>query len=227
MENESVISRIKYLINEKGLTQNEFASRIEIDASNLSKHLNGRLPVNDALINRIVVNLGVSKTWLRDGSDLPFAKPTPADSIPLITIPENAMECSKGTPVYDIDVTAGSAPRSLMFADDSIIGAIDIPNIPENCKIVKVSGDSMQPVINNGDYIAIRYVSNQSLIFWGQIYVVLLDDYRMVKYLRRHSDDSMMILRSANPEYDDIEVPRKEVRDMMIVQSIIHIDSRI
>ena len=41
----------------------------------------------------------------------------------------------------------------------------------------------MQPVICNGDMVAIREVKNPNLIFWGQIYVVLLDDYRMVKYI--------------------------------------------
>ena len=98
--------------------------------------------------------------------------------------------------------------------------------VSSNCRIVKVSGDSMSPVIRNGDYIAVRELSNTRQIYWGQIYVVLLDDYRMVKYIRRHTDPQLVILRSENPNYDDIEVPRSDIRELMFVQNILHVDTR-
>ena len=102
-----------------------------------------------------------------------------------------------------------------------------MPAIHPDCCIVRVSGDSMSPVIGNGDLIAIREVRNPNLIFWGQIYVVLLDDYRMVKYVRRHPDASMVILRSENERYDDIEIPKSEIRDLFLVENIIRIDCRL
>ena len=61
MDNCEIIDRVKYIIREMGLTQGEFARRIGVDSSNMSKYLNGKLPLNDSLINRIVVNLGLSK----------------------------------------------------------------------------------------------------------------------------------------------------------------------
>ena len=71
---QQIVERIKYLMDELRYKQVEFAEKIDINASNLSKYLNGRLPISSALINRIVVNLGVSKQWLEEGTDLPFAK---------------------------------------------------------------------------------------------------------------------------------------------------------
>ncbi|MDD2961517.1 MAG: XRE family transcriptional regulator [Muribaculaceae bacterium] len=210
---EEIIQRIKYLISEKDITQNEFAGLVEINSSNLSKHLNGKLPINESLLNRLVVNLGVSKDWLKSGVGDPYLSTTLAP-------------ISKGTPVYDIDVTAGPLTRTRMFTSENMVGLIDIPSIPEDCRVVRVSGDSMCPIINNGDYIAIRELTNPQMIFWGQIYVILLDDYRMVKYVRKHDDPDLLILRSENNNYDDIEVPRRDVRDMMMVHSVIHIDSR-
>ena len=88
------------------------------------------------------------------------------------------------------------------------------------------TSDSMSPVIRNGDMIAVRELSNIKQIFWGQIYVVILDDYCMVKYVRRHSDPDKVILRSENPKYDDMEIERAEIRDMMFVQHILHVDTR-
>lgn len=227
MRNDSeIIERIKYLIAESGGRQAQFARKVDINASNLSKYLNGRLPVSDALINKIVVNLGVSKQWLENGDDLPFAK---QNTLPrTITIDEGAIvkREHRGTPVYDIDVTAGSLPRARLFADELIIGAIDLPDLSPDNRIVRVSGDSMQPVIHAGDMLAVRELSSLNTIIWGEIYVVTLDDYRMVKYLRRHPDPSMVILRSENPNYDDIDIARADIRDLMFVQHIIHIATR-
>ncbi|MCF0182370.1 MAG: LexA family transcriptional regulator [Muribaculaceae bacterium] len=223
MSDNDIINRIKYLMKELNYRQVDFARKIDVDTSNLSKYLNGRLPVSDALINRLVVNLGVSKQWLEDGTDLPFAK---SPTVTALTAP--AASPMQGTPVYDIDVTAGSMPRASMWADEHVVGWVNLPNVAhDGCRIVRVSGDSMSPVIQNGDYVAIRELSNQQYIFWGQIYVVILDDYRMLKYVRRNDNPALVTLRSANPDYDDMEIARADIRELMLVQHILHLDTRI
>ena len=176
--------------------------------------------------NKIVINLGVSKSWLKDGLDVPFPKYS-SGMVPELLIDESEMKSMKGTPVYDIDVTAGSLSRPMMFADEHIVGAVNMPNISQDCRIVRVSGDSMNPVICNGDFIAVRELTNMSQIFWGHIYVVVLDDYRMVKYLRKHPDQDKVILRSENPRYDDMEVYRSDIKELLVVQNILHIDTRL
>ncbi len=224
-ENE-IVGRIKYLIRNLNYRQNEFADKIGVNASNLSKYLNGRLPVSESLVNRIVVNMGVSKQWLESGTDLPFAKQPQAPQSLEVTS-EQLHTPSAGTPVYDIDVTAGTMPRTQMFADEQIVGSVNLPDVvSRDCRIVRVSGDSMSPVIRNGDYIAVRELTNTRQIFWGQIYVVMLDDYRMVKYVRRNADPEMVTLHSENVAYDDMEVARADIRDLMFVQAILHFDVR-
>lgn len=221
MDQQSVISRIRYLMSENGMKQNAFAARIGTDVSNFSKSLNGKLPISDALLNKIVVALGISKLWLAEGEGVPYSKPTAPDALTVNHLSEGG-----AIPIYDIDVTAGGLSREMMFADDRVVGHVSVPGINRNCKIVKVSGDSMQPVISNGDYIAVQEVTDSSIIYWGQIYVVLLDDYRMVKYLRRNADSTMVTLRSANPAYDDIDLPRSAIRSLFFVHHILHIDTR-
>ena len=227
-QNETIVDRIRYLIEQSRLSQAQFARRIGIDPSNLSKHLSGRLTVSEALINRIVVDFGVSKQWLRDGTDVPFAKEPHATEIAvdtpvkiLTTTPQR-----QGAPVYDIDVTAGCTELSRMFTQDRIIGVIDLPQLNPNGCYVRVSGDSMDPVVKNGGLIGIRPITDRRNIFWGQIYVIVMEDYRMVKYLRRHSDSDKVILHSANPEYDDMEVSRKDIIGLYLVESILNYDIR-
>jgi len=228
MTNEDITQRIKLLIQEKGLSQAEFSKQIRIDASNFSKHMSGKLPVNDSLLNKIVVNMGISKEWLVSGLG-PQSYAESMNLIKTLSVAPDAIHNSQqqGAKVYDIDVTAGPLSRERMFSSDYVIGSIDIPYVRPDSHIVKVSGDSMKPVLCDGDYIAIREIKNTGIIFWGHIYVILLDDYRMVKYIRKHNDPKWIILRSENTEYDDIEIPKNEIRDLFIVENIIRIDSRL
>ncbi len=226
---DAAINRIKLLMSSMGLKQVAFAERIGVDASNFSKHLNGKLPLSENLYNKIVVAVGVSKEWLVSGEGEMWTTPSTGNRLPTITVPAGIITTSLagGAKVYDLDVTAGGVTRERMFAEEQVVGSINMPAIHPDCCVVRVSGDSMSPVIGNGDLIAIREVRNPNLIFWGQIYVVLLDDYRMVKYVRRHSDPAMVILRSENTRYDDIEIPKSEIRDLFLVENIIRIDCRV
>ncbi len=220
---EAVVERIRYLIRQSRMSQAQFARRLSIDPSNLSKHLSGRLPVTDVLLNRIVVDFGVSKQWLRDGTDLPFSKTagTVISSSVFDAVPSVADR--RGVPVYDIDVTAGTDELSSMFTVDRITGYISLPRISCGSLIVHVSGDSMKPDIIDGGFIAIRPVTEMSTILWGQIYVVVTDDFRRVKSLRRHpGDETKVILHSSNPDYDDVEINRSDIRSLFRVEAILN-----
>ncbi len=225
---ESIADRIRYLIRQSRMTQAQFAQFISVDPSNMSKHLSGKIPITDGLINKIVVDMGVSKKWLRDGEDVPFAKPCHGDEMSLPVSPASRIvdEARKGIPVYDIDVTAGHSELNRMFTSDRIMGYMDLPSLNPDSIIVRVSGDSMKPVIENGSFVAIRKVSDSGIIFWGQIYIIVTDDYRMVKYLRRHEDKDYVVLHSANPDYDDIDLPRKAINGLFLVETILNYDRR-
>ena len=219
----TIPDRLRHIMQLKHLSQRRLAQLLRIDPSNLSKVMNGKLPFTEGLINRIVVDLGISKSWLRDGTGLPYDKPSMARDIllpePLQAQPVSAIQ---GTPVYDIDVTAGCHSLSRLFGETNPVGVIDIPGISPDANIVKVRGDSMFPRISNGGYVAIRPIRDMRNIFWGQIYVVELDEFRMVKYLRRHSDPAWVILHSENSKYDDMEVLRSDIRALYLVEAIVN-----
>lgn len=220
---DNVLDRMRYLIGVSRLTQAQFAKRIGINPTNLSKYLSGKIPVTDALLNKIVVNSGVSNAWLRDGADVPFPKrdlPETIESPAPVKASDSGMR--QGVPVYDIDVTAGCLELSRMLTVDRITGYIDLPRLDPDCVIVRVNGDSMEPAIHNGGFISIRPIRNHRNIFWGRIYVVVMEDYRMVKYLRRNADPDLVTLHSANPAYDDMEVQRSDIQNLFLVEAIVH-----
>lgn len=218
---DTVIDRIKHLIQISRLTQNAFAHRLGIDPGNMSKHLTGKLPVTEGLLNRIVVEMGVSKKWLKEGLDVPFPKPIHATEIASGHTAIQYRNITGGTPIYDIDATAGFGELSRMFTEDKIVGMLSLPQVPQNCRIVRVSGDSMEPKISDGSYVAIRELTGIRNIFWGQIYVVVMEDYRMVKVIRRHRDPRKVILHSLNDQYDDMEIERIDIQALYLVEAII------
>lgn len=222
---EAIVARIRYLITKMGLRQGSFAARIGIDPGNFSKTLTGVSPVTAGLVNRIVADIGVSKSWLTEGRGLPFDIVPRTETIEL-DVPV-AIGQQRGVPVYDIDVTAGMQELSMMLTDDRIIGHLDLPQLRKDATVVRVSGDSMTPVIKDGAFVAIHPINDTRYIYWGQIYVIVMEDYRMVKYLRRHpSDPGTVILHSANPDYDDMEVSRTDLRRLFYVDAILNYELR-
>lgn len=221
MENQEIISRLRHIMQLRHLTQRRLADILRLDPSNLSKVMNGKLPFTEGLINRLVVDLGISKGWLKNGEGLPFGKPSEARDL---TVAEELLpqHVGEGTPVYDLDVTAGCRSLASLFGEINPVGRVFMPGIPDNCFLLKVRGDSMSPRIQPGGYVALRHVADMRNIFWGQIYVVELDELRLVKFVRRHPDASKIILHSDNPEYDDMEVDRSDVRSMYIVEAILN-----
>lgn len=222
---DTVIDRIHYIMRINNMSQARFARHIGIDPSNLSKALTGKVPVSESLINRIVIDAGVSKKWLRDGEDAPYSKPLFAEEI-IIDNPLVPAVSSEGTPVYDIDVTAGCHDLESLFSEQRPIGTVALPGLKHRQIIVNVSGDSMAPTICDGGYVAIRPINDMKNIFWGQIYVVGLEEYRMVKFVRKHADKSMVILHSDNPAYDDMEVERRDIKSLYLVENILNYQRR-
>lgn len=133
------------------------------------------------------------------------------------------------TPVYDIDATCGTQYRDIIFTEDTIIGHVSLPGISKDSCIVRANGDSMEPQIHDGNMVVIREIKSWQDIFYGQMYLILLDEYRMIKYIRRYEPDeeNYIILRSENPKYDDIKLHKDKIRKLFIVENILAIKTQL
>lgn len=87
----------------------------------------------------------------------------------------------------------------------------------------------MEPCIFDGNMVVIREIHNLEDIFYGQMYLILLDEYRMIKYIRRYEPDeeNYIILRSENPKYDDIKLHKGKIRKMFIVENILSVKTQL
>lgn len=169
-----------------------------------------------------------SRIWLLTGEGEMLNKPEDNNAIP-ISISDIKEDDYRGTLVYDIDATCGTDCRDIDFTVDHVIGSINLPGINKNSKIVRANGDSMEPKIYDGNLVVVREILSWSDIFYGQAYLILLDEYRMIKYIRRYEPDeeNYIILRSENAKYDDIKLHRSKIRKLFIVENILSIKNQL
>ena len=145
----------------------------------------------------------------------------------IIEISESAISETKrkGALIYDIDATCGLSGRDIEFTDEKVIGSIDAPEINPDSKIIFATGDSMLPLIASGDRIVIRKIESWDYFNYGQVYLIITNEYRLIKRVRRHPKDAekLILLRSENPDYDDIDLPKREIIHLFIVENILSI----
>ena len=212
MEQEERLNELRRYLTNLGLTQEEIAKRFGVTKQAINSLLTGRKPFGKQNAIRWSKEFGLNAAWLLTGEG-EMKKQSTKEVVDMV---------EHGTPVYDIDATCGDRSRPIMFADEHIIGHVNLPNVSPTAAIIRANGDSMEPHIHDGDWIAVREVANFNVIYYGQVYLVITNEYRLLKYIRRDEDEkNYIILRSDNKEYDDIRLPKAEIRHLFIVENIL------
>lgn len=126
------------------------------------------------------------------------------------------------------DTAAAGFNVGMPVNDLSSTAIPEFPFAPDFDFYIKVSGQSMEPVLLDGDILACRIVSDRANIPYGHICVICSNDAFLVKYLLPSDDDNSdypdsetITLRSANPDYPDITLPCTEVFRIALVVGLI------
>ncbi len=216
-EFKNLINRIKY---EYSLNQSQIADRLGVKKTYLSDMINGRVPYNETMnkkINDVFPLPPMNKVHIQK-----------EDTLEISTSDIKEGDYS-GTLVYYMDETCGTYGRDIYFTQEDIIGSVNLPGINKESKIIRANGDSMEPKVYDGNMVVIREIHNWDDIFYGQMYLILLDEYRMIKYIRRYEQDetNYIILRSENPLYDDIKLHKNKIRKLFVVENVLSVKTQL
>lgn len=166
--------------------------------------------------------LGVSVTWLTTGMGDPHSStviPSPQTIDPalidnLVSIPEYEVRCgagSSGAPTFEEATEAKPAfYRQDWFTEHGIL--------PQNCKRLKVHGDSMVPILYDKDTILCDCTPRA--IVSGKIYAFCYGDEVRVKRLFTRLDGSILV-RSENPALADEEIPASDLDSFYLIGRVI------
>jgi phage repressor protein C with HTH and peptisase S24 domain len=207
---------LKKYQQENRLTTQEIADKLDISSSLLYKLYNGeRIPQDD-----VVKKIGdlIEKDNPHANNDLQEEKAVyKYKSV-------EAIEKSGKVPYYDIDVTAGNVQ---LFQDNTQMPT-DYYTVPKEIQDVdfcfKVRGDSMYDKILPGAIVFVKQIMDISIIEFGQVFIIITEEQRMVKYVRRHPTrpDDMVVLRSHNNNYDDIDLPKEKITNLLLVKGYLN-----
>ena len=221
------IERFDKYMEYKELNDNKVTKQLSLSVGTLGKSRKLGRDLSNKVIEQILnFYTDLNRVWLLTGEGDMLVENENVLGLPSDAIQEGVYT---GALVYDIDGTCGFMSRDLCFAEDNVIGSVDLPEINKSSKIIRASGDSMEPKIHDGDFIVIREIMSWCDIFYGQIYLILTEEYRMIKYIRKfeNNEENFIILRSSNKNYDDIKLHKSKIRKLFIVENILSIKTQL
>lgn len=131
----------------------------------------------------------------------------------------------KGAPYYNIDFIGGF---DLILNDQTRNPDYYINFPPYNKDGViwcNITGHSMEPELNNGDFIAMKEMHSPiEYLPAGEIYGIVTDEYRTVKRIRLSEKDGFVRLIPTNkaPEYSEQEIPVSMILKIYAVLGSMH-----
>lgn len=138
---------------------------------------------------------------------------------------------SQSIPLYDIEAVAGLVPLFQDTVAKNPIDHISIPQLPKCDGAIKVTGDSMYPLLKSGDIIMYKQITDiENDIFWGEMYLLSVEtddeEYITVKYIQRsEKNENYVRLVSQNQHHQDREIRRDRIKALALVKASIRINS--
>lgn len=202
---KEIISEVlKYV----GVNAPTFANMIGVNYQRINDLQTGKVQkVSQDLANKIMCAYPqLDMRWLLTGEGRMLVQPTQVTP-------------ARGRIRYWMDVDATGGFKEL--AEDGMSGRymdIDIPEFRECHDACNIYGDSMSPLYKNGQIIILKEWT-ENFIEYGNVYLIITKSgNRMVKFLRKGSDNAHVLCASENPEYDPFEIEKADILKLYVVK---------
>ncbi len=207
----SFSERLRSLMTRAGLTASSLARKLGVSRQSVAFWLSERNLPSEPLMDKLATLFQVSAVWLKTGNDDIKLQPVSSvhqedsESSNYIFIPEYELEFSCGSgdePPEWIETSGGAAYKPEFFHKRHISA--------KHCKRVKADGNSMEPLICNGDTVMFVEMKEGEPIRDGHVYAMSYGGSLKIKRLYRKANGDL-IIRSDNTSFEDEIVPNAEI----------------
>ncbi len=193
---------IKKKREELRLSQADLGKALGVSQQHINRFENN-YPIPLKHIPKLATLLGIDiKTLLPDEFKfVDFTKGSSADNVTINML--------------DITACCGDGIENI---DENIVGQWQMPTKdfkaitftnPENVKMIRVSGDSMEATLSDGDYVLVD-ISRNFLDSDG-LFLIKMSSGLAVKRIQNTITDKI-IIKSDNPKYENLTTPINEIR---------------
>lgn len=220
---------LEHLKISKSLSQKKVGELLGYtNESAFSQVVNGKVKMPDDIYDRMeIIDPDIKKFILFEKTYRNFDNDNTAETVTphiqpdtkqLMTSSQNHKKPEGLIPFYNADFIAGNAE---LYYDDETIYPEYYMDVPEfsGSTAFRAYGDSMEPRIKSGNILFGVKRENWNLYLeYGQIYgITCKDGSRFLKYVRKHQDERFLLLKSENPNYDDMEMPKSEIKNIWLI----------
>ncbi len=202
MSNKNLIKKVGELKFKHAVTK--ISNDLEVSKGTVSSYLNGKIPASDNFLQKFANFYNVDLNSITDQDNR-------------VGEPQTDYEVSKRVPFFDIDVTASNI-ESFPVGHELAEYDIDFKPFNDCIAMLPVVGDSMYPEYKNGDIIAIKEAPTTHFVYGETHLIITREGYRTVKKIRKHKDDSKIILKPVNPNYDEEELDKSAIVKLYLVK---------
>ena len=212
-ELERITKIIEWLIYSKKVnSKKDFASKLGYAESYISQILTGKVKLSDKFINSLSIFPEINIEWIYSGNGQMLLN---CDT----TLNDKYSELPNKNLVKLYGISASAGFFETYNSSDNVIDEIYLPNMPSADGAIFARGESMSPVINNGDIVAFRMLQKNSPICWGEIYIISYtingDYFTCIK--RLHKVDDKVRLVSINENYSPVDIPKESITHIALV----------
>ncbi|MCD4722588.1 MAG: helix-turn-helix domain-containing protein [Desulfobacula sp.] len=190
-------------------SQSELAKELEINRSGIT-HARNNNKIPDKWIVKLYRKFGFNPQWIETGIGNVFIHTQSANDIEFKYIPKVAARLSAGTGSFDCEE---NITDYLSFPTKWLSGK----GSANSMVAMEVFGQSMEPMIKEGDTVLID--QSQNNILAGAIYAVGVEDTILIKRLEKHPNK--LVLCSDNRDYEPIYLLKEEMEKVRIIGKVI------
>ncbi len=201
---------MKRILNVTGIrSQSELADELEINRSGIT-HARNNNKIPDKWIVKLYKKFALNPKWVETGVGSVFIGKESQIDVDFKYIPKVAARLSAGTGSFDCDesVTDYLSFQTSWLSKKGSANAM---------VAMEVFGQSMEPIIREGDTVLID--QSQKQVLAGAIYAVGVDDTILVKRLEKHPDK--LVLCSDNKDYEPIFLIKEDADKVRIIGKVV------
>lgn len=187
----------------------ELAKELGINRSGIT-HARNKNRIPDKWLVKLYRRFSLNPKWIETGVGNMFMNDQSGPDVGFKAIPKVAARLSAGTGSFD---TTESVTDYLSFQTKWL----SAKGSANNMVAMEVFGQSMEPVIKEGDTVLID--QSQQKILAGAIYAVGVEDTILIKRLEKHPNK--LVLCSDNKSYEPIFLEPDQMETVRIIGRVI------